>query len=155
MIIQEIKYLQYITGCEHEYYYSYTEDELLKIFNNDYLDTYSKKIIIMLLLIHSQQYQLYFVHYLNDPMNIAIMSIKSRKMISATSVSIFEDDSPLSYANSYEIQPKLWIRDLCHIWRINDILPSQNSTLEQTIGFDIKPGLLIYSYYNCKFSKIN
>ena len=43
MIIQEIKYLQYITGREYKYYYSYTEDELLKIFNNDYLDTYSKK----------------------------------------------------------------------------------------------------------------
>ena len=80
-------------------------------------------------------------------MNIAVMSIKSRKMISATSVSIFEDDSLLSYANNYEIQPKLWIRDLCHIQRTKNILPSQNGTMEQTIGFDIKPGLLIYSYY--------
>ena len=147
MTIQEIKYLQYITGRGHEYYYSYTEDELLEIFDNDYLDTYSKKIIIMLLPIYSQQYQLCFVHYLNDPTNIAVMSIKSRKMISATSVSIFEDNSPLSDANSYEIQPKLWIRDLCHIQRTKNILPSQNGTMEQTIGFDIKPGLLIYSYY--------
>lgn len=147
MTIQEIKYLHYVTRRGHEYYYSYTEDELLEIFDNDYLDIYSKKIIIMLLPIHSRQYQLCFIHYLNDPTNIAVMSIKSRKMISTTSISIFEYKSLLNYVNSYEIQPKLWIRDLVHIQRTNDILPLQNNTIEQTIGFDIKPGVLIYSYY--------
>lgn len=133
----QAKYLKYFTKSNREYYYSYIENDLLNICDNDYLDIYSEKYIVMLLPIYAKSYQPCLIHCCDNDANANVASLALRNETTIVTSPIRLADTIYNTYDYCEILPGLFIYNtMCYSINAADI----------AVEFNIKPEILLDGY---------